>query len=334
MAATLKQHGFKLCQAGKFEGVNFRRWQKKMHFLLSSMSVVYVLTTPMPEDGGENPTVEQVRRRAMWDNDNYVWRGLIVNVIYSLRSPRVQDSSKPKGNNIAGPLVVNMVEHNNSSKNKKYFVTFIDDASRFGYVYLLHTKDEALDKFKVFKTEVELQQRSLIKRFSTDREGSPIGFCYVNDIVLRILELLKVHQRGVEVFFTTDRVMTVSFHKYVVGFFPQIGHFEDIDHGDGTSYSLNVTLVDGHDENSFVAFFKLVIQKVMDVYQPGCGHVFCLHFLRKFNLPMMVLGGGGYSVKNVAKFRCLRRERDLIRLALGDIFHRISITAKNHHWED
>ncbi|GJR73899.1 zinc finger, CCHC-type containing protein [Tanacetum coccineum] len=55
--------------------------------------------------------------------------------------------------------------------NKKYFVIFIDDASRFCYVYLLHTKDEALDKFKVFKTEVELQQRSLIKRFRTDKGG-------------------------------------------------------------------------------------------------------------------------------------------------------------------
>ncbi|GJT65808.1 zinc finger, CCHC-type containing protein [Tanacetum coccineum] len=53
--------------------------------------------------------------------------------------------------------------------NKKYFVTFINDASRFCYVYLLHTKDEALDKFKVFKIEVELQQGSLIKRFKTDR---------------------------------------------------------------------------------------------------------------------------------------------------------------------
>ncbi|GJY76118.1 zinc finger, CCHC-type containing protein [Tanacetum coccineum] len=55
----------------KFEGVDFRIWQKKMHFLLSSMSVVYVLTTPMPEDGGDNLTVEQVRKRAKWDNDNY-----------------------------------------------------------------------------------------------------------------------------------------------------------------------------------------------------------------------------------------------------------------------
>ena len=34
----------------KFEGVDFRRLQKKMHFLLSSMNVVYVLTTEIPED--------------------------------------------------------------------------------------------------------------------------------------------------------------------------------------------------------------------------------------------------------------------------------------------
>ncbi|GJV22406.1 putative reverse transcriptase domain-containing protein [Tanacetum coccineum] len=53
--------------------------------------------------------------------------------------------------------------------NKKYFVTFIDDALRFYYVYLLHLKDKALDKFKVFKIVVELQQGSLIKRFRTDK---------------------------------------------------------------------------------------------------------------------------------------------------------------------
>ncbi|GKG44915.1 hypothetical protein Tco_0494993 [Tanacetum coccineum] len=50
-----------------------------MHFLLSSMSVVYFLTTPMPEDEAENPTVEQVRKRATWDNDDYVCKGLILN---------------------------------------------------------------------------------------------------------------------------------------------------------------------------------------------------------------------------------------------------------------
>ncbi|GJW40755.1 hypothetical protein Tco_0066600 [Tanacetum coccineum] len=49
-----------------------------MHFLLSSVSVVYVLTTPIPEDG-ENATMEQIRKRNKWDNDDNVCRGLILN---------------------------------------------------------------------------------------------------------------------------------------------------------------------------------------------------------------------------------------------------------------
>ncbi|GKD54087.1 hypothetical protein Tco_1287474 [Tanacetum coccineum] len=80
MAATaIKYMASSFAKLEKFEGVNFRIWQKKMHFMLYSMSVVYVLTTPMPEDGGENPTVEQVRKRAKWDNNDYVYRCLILN---------------------------------------------------------------------------------------------------------------------------------------------------------------------------------------------------------------------------------------------------------------
>ncbi|GJY98389.1 zinc finger, CCHC-type containing protein [Tanacetum coccineum] len=66
--------------------------------------------------------------------------------------------------------------------NKKYFMTFIDDASRFCYVYFLHTKDEALDKFKVFKNEVELQQGSLFKRFRTDRGCEYMDTLYFHSI--------------------------------------------------------------------------------------------------------------------------------------------------------
>nr|GEW93848.1 probable isoprenylcysteine alpha-carbonyl methylesterase ICMEL2 [Tanacetum cinerariifolium] len=68
-----------LDQGLEYSPINRRRWQKKMHFMLSNMSVVYVLTTPMPEDVCENPTVEQVRKRAKWGNDDYVCRGLILN---------------------------------------------------------------------------------------------------------------------------------------------------------------------------------------------------------------------------------------------------------------
>ncbi|GJV14736.1 hypothetical protein Tco_1360059 [Tanacetum coccineum] len=76
--AAMKHMALNFAKLDKFEGVDFRSWQKKMHFLLSSMSVVYVLTTPILEDGGDDATVEQIRKRAKWDNDNYVYRGLIL----------------------------------------------------------------------------------------------------------------------------------------------------------------------------------------------------------------------------------------------------------------
>ena len=50
-------------------------------------------------------------------------------------------------------------------------VTYIDNATRYCYVYLLHAKHEALDKFKIFKNEVELQKNVLIKTLWTDRGG-------------------------------------------------------------------------------------------------------------------------------------------------------------------
>lgn len=171
------------------------------------------------------------------------------------------------------------------------------------------------------------------------KKSEASGFCYVNDIVLGILELLKVHKRvlyvdidvhhgdGVEeAFYTTDRVMTVSFHKFG-DFFPGSGHIKDTGAGPGKNYALNVPLNDGIDDESFRGMFRPIIQKVMEVYQPdavvlqcgadslsgdrlGCfnlsvkGHADCLRFLRSFNVPLMVLGGGGYTMRNVARCWC------------------------------
>ncbi|GJY32024.1 hypothetical protein Tco_0415519 [Tanacetum coccineum] len=78
-AAVMKHMASNFAKLDKFQGVDFRRWKKKMRFLLSSMSVVYVLTTHISKDGGDNTTVKQVRKRAKWDNDDYVCRGLILN---------------------------------------------------------------------------------------------------------------------------------------------------------------------------------------------------------------------------------------------------------------
>ena len=50
--------------------------------------------------------------------------------------------------NISGPYLTTICRN-------KYFITFIDDFSRYGYVYLIKEKSDALDIFKVYRTEVE-----------------------------------------------------------------------------------------------------------------------------------------------------------------------------------
>ena len=168
------------------------------------------------------------------------------------------------------------------------------------------------------------------------KKSEASGFCYVNDIVLAILELLKYHQRvlyididihhgdGVEeAFYTTDRVMTCSFHKYGE-YFPGTGDLRDIGAGKGKYYAVNFPLRDGIDDDAYEQIFQPLISKVMEMYQPsavvlqcgadslsgdrlGCfnltlkGHGKCVEFIKKYNLPLLLVGGGGYTIRNVAR---------------------------------
>ena len=54
---------------------------------------------------------------------------------------------------------------------QRYFITFIDDYSRYMYPYLIHEKSESLNKFKDFKSEVEKQLGKPIKIIRSDRGG-------------------------------------------------------------------------------------------------------------------------------------------------------------------
>ena len=53
----------------------------------------------------------------------------------------------------------------------EYFITFTDDLSRFGYVYLMKHKSEAFEKFKEFQSEVQNQLGKKIKFLRSDRGG-------------------------------------------------------------------------------------------------------------------------------------------------------------------
>ncbi|XP_034827651.1 histone deacetylase 3 [Maniola hyperantus] len=178
------------------------------------------------------------------------------------------------------------------------------------------------------------------------KKFEPSGFCYVNDIVIAILELLKYHPRvlyididvhhgdGVqEAFYLTDRVMTVSFHKYGNYFFPGTGDMYEIGAESGRYFSVNVPLKEGIDDQSYVQVFKPVISNVMEFYRPtaivlqcgadslagdrlGCfslstrGHGECVKFVKNLNVPTLVVGGGGYTLRNVA--RCWTFETSLL----------------------
>ena len=53
----------------------------------------------------------------------------------------------------------------------EYYVTFIDDYSRYGYVYLMRRKSETFEKFKEFHVEAEKQLGKSLKILRFDRGG-------------------------------------------------------------------------------------------------------------------------------------------------------------------
>ena len=67
------------------------------------------------------------------------------------------------------------------------------------------------------------------------------------------------HGDGVEeAFYTTDRVMTCSFHKYGE-FFPGTGELRDIGCGKGKHYACNVPLRDGITDETYQSLLRPVI---------------------------------------------------------------------------
>ncbi|KAL4320124.1 hypothetical protein GQ457_18G006850 [Hibiscus cannabinus] len=62
-----------------------------------------------------------------------------------------------------------------SWNGQQYFITFIDDYSRYGYLYLIHEKSQSLDVFKSYKAEVENQHNKRIKKVRSDRGGEYYG---------------------------------------------------------------------------------------------------------------------------------------------------------------
>lgn len=172
------------------------------------------------------------------------------------------------------------------------------------------------------------------------RRDCAAGFSYVNDVVLAILALLKSfdrvmfvnvdawHPSGVEeAFFTTDRVLSLSLHRYGEGLFPGSGGMADIGEGEGKNYTINIPVMDGFDDTDVETLFLPVLNAAAARFQPhaiiccagagviagdrlGClnmtlaSHSAILHALMELELPMLVLGSGGFTQLNASRTYC------------------------------
>ena len=83
---------------------------------------------------------------------------------------------------------------------KKFYMTFIDDYSRFTRVYLLRNKDEAFDMFLSYKAKVENQLDRKIKRIRSDRGGEYITlnyYCENEGIIHEVTPPYSLESNGV-----------------------------------------------------------------------------------------------------------------------------------------
>ena len=85
--------------------------------------------------------------------------------VHYIKGKQTNKSKKgaKRSTNLLEIIHTNICYPNMEANGPKYFLTFIDDYSRYMYLYLLCSKNEALDAFKVFKAEIENQCGKHIK---------------------------------------------------------------------------------------------------------------------------------------------------------------------------
>lgn len=163
------------------------------------------------------------------------------------------------------------------------------------------------------------------------------GFCYVNDIVIAILSLLKKGRRvayididahhgdGVqEAFYSTDKVLTISIHETGRMLFPGTGFENEIGKDEGEGYSVNIPMPPSSDDELFVYAFNEIVPPLIEKFRPDIvftqlgvdgfssdplthlnytnnGYCEVIKKIKEISPKWVALGGGGYDIANVAK---------------------------------
>jgi acetoin utilization protein AcuC len=163
------------------------------------------------------------------------------------------------------------------------------------------------------------------------------GFCYVNDPVIAITELVRQgarvayididvhHGDGVQAaFYDTDRVLTISLHESGRYLFPGTGFVQEIGTGRGRGYAVNLPFPPGMDDELYVEGFVAIVPPLVQAYQPDfvftqlgvdgfhddpladarlttAGFTQVLQHIKALAPRWIATGGGGYDLSNVAR---------------------------------
>lgn len=163
------------------------------------------------------------------------------------------------------------------------------------------------------------------------------GFCYLNDPAIGIAQMvqdgLRVlyldidvhHGDGVEeIFYDTDRVLTISIHQHGHTLFPGTGFPSEMGKGPGRGYAVNVPLAPGTDDDLYFWVFMEIVPPLVRKYDPDiivtqlgvdtmttdplasfnltlAGFATVVKEIKSWNRKWVALGGGGYNIMNVAR---------------------------------
>ncbi|CAF0787852.1 unnamed protein product [Didymodactylos carnosus] len=127
-----------------------------------------------------------------------------------------------------------------------------------------------------------------------------------------------------EAFYCSNKVLTVSFHKYEHGFYPGTGSLDEIGEAWGKGYNINVPLLSGITDDMYLSIFSKLLLSINqsfspDVYVIQCGgdtlfndpfQAFnlttqglaeCIKQIIELNKFLLFLGGGGYNLPDTAR---------------------------------
>ena len=163
------------------------------------------------------------------------------------------------------------------------------------------------------------------------------GFCYINDVVIAakllaaagkrvvVIDLDAHHLDGVQdAFYDTDQVTTISMHESGKTLFPGTGHENEQGIGRGRGHSINIPLPVGTFDDMYRYAFVQVVEPLVEHLAPDViilelgmdglagdplahlnltNNVYAdlLGRIMAFNTPLLVVGGGGYNVRDTVR---------------------------------